>query len=101
RRVLLAHGARKAKGLLHAGPLAGQKLIEFGTGDQLADFQTPMPFVTGPCPAPVPAIERRLAEKELQVVVQGGLIALGDQQIEAASSVDVRTEGVLSVQGIG
>lgn len=71
------------------------------TFDQLADFQTPMPFVTGACPAPVPTISRRLAEKELQVVVQAGLIALGDQQIEAASSVDVRTEGVLSVQGIG
>jgi hypothetical protein len=44
--------------------------------DQFADLQASMPFVNGMSRASIAAVERRLAEKEPQVVTQYGLIAL-------------------------
>src|SRR5258708_19709714 len=79
--AMLVNRGRQSKHLGHAGPSSSQEVIEFGTHDEFADFQAPMAFVDGPRGAPVPAIDRRLAEEELQGVMQEGLIAFGYEDI--------------------
>ena len=59
-----------------------------------------MAFVAGTRGALVPAVDRRLAEEELQVVTQRGLLALGHEQEVASSVRDIGTERALRVQGI-
>ena len=60
-------------------PAFGQKVSEFGGVDQFADFQPPIPFVNAAGGAPVPAVGS--APKELQGLLEGGLIALSDQDV--------------------
>ena len=60
-----------------------------------------MAFVNGACRTPVPAILRRLAEKEAQVVGQRGLIVLGDEDIVSIPARDTETASMLGMQGIG
>ena len=59
-----------------------------------------MCLVTRLCLPPVTAIDRRLGKKEAQILLQGGLIGLGQQHIIAPAAVDVCTTASLGVQGI-
>ena len=59
-----------------------------------------MPFINRTCGAPVPAVMRRLAEKEAQVIGQRGLIVFGDEQIRSIPACDRETEGMLGMYGI-
>ena len=96
RLAIFMHGARQAKHLGDPRPLASQKVVEFSTGYQFADFHAPMSFVDGACRAPVPTVYWRLLKKELQVMSRGGLIAFGNENIvpiEAASHADKRRVG--------
>src|SRR5258708_19805291 len=98
--AMLVNRARQSKHLRHAGPSSSQEVIEFGTHDEFADLQTPMAFVDGARGAPVPAIDRRLAEEELQVILQDGLVAFGDEDIVPVPAVDAPTEAMRGIQGI-
>src|SRR5579885_453208 len=66
--------ATQHKHLSHLGPLAGQELMEFGGSDQFPLFEPSMSFLDRGHLAPIPTIQRWLAEKQAQVLMQGGLI---------------------------
>src|SRR5271157_6258354 len=97
--AFLRHGAHQPKDLCDPCPLVPKKRGEFVTGDQFPDFQSPMAFVAGARGAPILAVRWRLAEKEVQVVAQCRLIALGYEQEVASTVRDVGAERVLGVQG--
>lgn len=99
--AILGDGARQAKDLRHPSPLVRQKLVEFSAEHDLADFQASMPFVHCARGAPIAAVGGRLAEKELSIVAQASLVALGDEHIVACPAVHAGAERVLGVQGIG
>src|SRR2546421_1795380 len=100
RLAIFLHGTRQSKDLSNAGPLASQKVIEFAARHQFADFQASMALVDGACRAPVTTVGWRFAEKELQVVIQAGLIALDDEHIVPLPASHLPTEGTLRVQRI-
>src|SRR5579859_7175447 len=63
--AMFMNGAGDPKNLSDSRPLSPQKVIELGTHHDLADLSSPMAFVHLASRAPVVAVGRRLAEKEL------------------------------------
>jgi len=60
---MLTHGAPELKHLRHTCPLSSQKVSEFVTFDQFADFQSPMAKVFGAGDPPILAVGWRLGSK--------------------------------------
>lgn len=67
--------------LTNGWPVSAQKVIEFGRGDQEALFDTTMTSIQRLGLTPIVAIHRRFAEKELEILFQGGLIAFRHEDI--------------------
>ena len=97
--AILDHRARQPKDLRDTHPLPTQKVIKLGRGDQFVGFQMLMSFVEGTRGAPIPAISRRLAKKEAQVVSQDGLVAKGDLALPAPDALAKRACWVCKASG--
>jgi len=93
--------ALQAKDLLNADPVLGKEVAQLRTGGQGARFQPPVSFLTGSGPLPVTTISLPILKKEGQVLVHGGLIVLGHQQIEPFEQGDGQAECALGVHRIG
>ncbi len=91
---------RETKDLFDPRPPRLEDLVQFGGSGQFADFHAPMPLGTGASLPPISAIGRRLGEKEAQVLFQGRLIGLGNQELVAAEAGDVGATPALRVHGI-
>src|SRR5207249_3619714 len=98
--ALARHVALQAKGLLNALPVALKETIELGTGSDMAVLEASMPFVPALRALPVGAISLWVFKKELQILVQLGLVLLGNQQVVAAQASQERTEEALRMHGI-
>ena len=85
--ALARHVALQAKGLLNALPVALKETIELGTGSDMAVLEASMPFVPALRALPVGAISLWVFKKELQILVQLGLVLLGNRACSGLSSV--------------
>jgi hypothetical protein len=98
---LLGDATFDAKDLGYISPVAFEGGVEITTGGDVAHLQTSVAFAAGRGALPVAAIGLRILKKELQILLQLGLIELDDEQIVAVEAPQLGTEEALGVQGIG
>nr|WP_244422453.1 zinc ribbon domain-containing protein [Ktedonobacter racemifer] len=76
-----AYASFEAKHLLDAFPLVFQPVIEIGATGDLAMLQAPMTFLPGFGLLPSPSIRARVLKEIGNILVEGRLVLLGDQEI--------------------
>src|SRR5207248_4425129 len=98
--TLTRHVALQAKDLLDALPVALKETSELDTGRDLTLLEASVPLVTALRALPVGAISLWVFKKELPILVQLGLVLLGNQQVVASQASQERTEEALRMHGI-
>src|SRR2546421_8993051 len=86
--------------LLNALPLLAKPVIEIRTTDDLTVLEPPMSFVPGLCLFPATTIRGTILKQIGNILVERGLIVLGNQEIVSREPMDLRTQGALGMHGI-
>src|SRR6266566_166695 len=92
--------AFEPKDLLNALPVLGKPVIEIRATGDLSVLEPPMSFVPGLSLLPTTTIGRAILKQIGTILVEGGLIVLGNQDIVPSKPMDLRTECALGMHGI-
>src|SRR5579871_734392 len=95
-----AGGVFEPKDLLNAFPLFGKPVIEVRTTGDLAMLEPPMPFVPGLRLFPPTTIGDAILKQIGNILMQGGLVVLGNQEIVSRQPMDLSAEGTLRMHRI-
>jgi hypothetical protein len=93
-------GAFEPKDLLKAFPVVGKPGISIRTTGDLAMLEPPMPFVPRLRVFPPTTIRDAILKQISTILVQGGLVVLGHQEIVSRQPVDLCAEGTLRMHRI-
>src|SRR2546423_15029293 len=86
--------------LLNALPLLAKPVIEIRTTDDLTVLEPPMTFVPGLCLFPATTIRGTILNQIGNILVERGLIVLGNQEIVPRDPMDLRTQRAFGIRAI-
>src|SRR5258708_586924 len=92
--------AFEAKDLLDALPLFGKPVVQIRAREDLAMFQSPMPFVPRLCLLPSSTIWGTIFKEIHDIFFESQLVVFGNEDIISFKPLHLRTELPLSMQSV-
>ncbi len=89
-----------AKHLFNPLPLFGKPVVQVRATNNLAMFQSPMPFIPRFCLLPSSRVGRTIFKEISDIFFEGRLVVCGNEEILSLQPLHLRTKLPLSMQSV-